>query len=150
MNHHYADIRSRIAEPPKWFDENAVPRYCEFSPDENAYIYADECALVLIGCQNCRATFKVAFSASQSRTWLRGGMGDAESFRLAKDEIARGIRDQTLHYGDPPNVGCCGAGPTMNCLDLKVLEYWRRGERREWVRDASLEILLPDHPEFEG
>jgi len=45
MLQHYEDILSRIAEPPRWFDEQGVPRYCEFAPHCIANIYADECAL---------------------------------------------------------------------------------------------------------
>ena len=35
----YADIRSRIAEEPKWWDEEGVPRYCEFSHKELSLIH---------------------------------------------------------------------------------------------------------------
>lgn len=122
MNNEYHDIRSRIAEPPKWWDECAVPRYCDFAPKHAANIYAREAALVLIECQACRRQFNVSMSG-------RTGRVKAE------------IMDGRLHYGDPPNVECCVAGPTMNCIDVKVLEYWRR-EDMEWERDPSLEIEL--------
>ena len=36
----YEDILSRIAEPPRWFDEQGVPRYCEFAPHRIANIYS--------------------------------------------------------------------------------------------------------------
>jgi hypothetical protein len=45
MFHHYEDILSRIAEPPRWFDARGVPRYCDFAPDRIADIYTRECAL---------------------------------------------------------------------------------------------------------
>jgi hypothetical protein len=35
MLQHYEDILSRIAEPPRWFDEQGVPRYCEFAPESH-------------------------------------------------------------------------------------------------------------------
>jgi hypothetical protein len=54
MHNYYKDIISKIPEEPQWFDEEAVPRYCPFTPDKLANIYADECALVLIQCQGCR------------------------------------------------------------------------------------------------
>lgn len=65
------------------------------------------------------------------------------------------VKDGTIHYGDPPNVGCCPAGPTMNCWDLRVLEFWERGSKSgdgqtdafdamQWRRRADLEIELPD------
>lgn len=149
MHNAYQDIRSRISESPTWWDENAVPRYDPFATDQIADIYADECALVLIECQNCGAKFRVAFSASQYRAWVDNGMGGAASFEAAKDTIANGVRDGSLHYGDPPNADCCAAGPTMNCEDLRVLEYWRRNDARDWERVAELEIVLPDHPEYQ-
>jgi len=123
VNTEYHDIRERIAEPPKWFDECAVPRYCEFAPQHAANIYAREAALFLIECQACGTQFRVCLTG-------RSGM------------VADAIRDGSLHYGDPPNIRCCDAGPTMNCIDLRVLEYWRRPDL-DWLRNPSLEIELP-------
>jgi hypothetical protein len=51
MNTEYDDIRALTAEPPKWWDEFAVPRYCDFRPRSAANIYAREAALLLIECQ---------------------------------------------------------------------------------------------------
>jgi hypothetical protein len=42
MLQHYEDILSRIAEPPRGFDEHGVPRYCDFAPHRIANIYARE------------------------------------------------------------------------------------------------------------
>ena len=60
-------------------------------------------------------------------------------------------RDGTIHYGDPPNIGCCPAGPTMNCWDLAVVEFWNHtplGEWKrgleQWQRVPELERDLPD------
>ena len=122
MNNEYYDIRSRIAEPPRWWDEFAVPRYCDFGPRRAADIYAKEAALLLIECQACGAEFHVCMSGR--------GLADA-------------IRDGSVHYGDPPNVGCCVAGPTMNVVDKPVLEYWLREAGADWQRDPSLEVELP-------
>ncbi len=122
MNNEYFDIRGRIAEPPKWWDEVVVPRYCDFAPLRAANIYAREAALMLIECQWCRQQFKVCIS---------GGRGS----------IAAAIKDCSLHYGDPPNIECCVAGPTVNCVDVRVLEFRRRADM-DWERDASLEVDL--------
>lgn len=70
MNEHYKDIRSRLAEPPKWFDEHAVPRYCPFRPTRTANIYCDEAVLAVITCQGCGTPFRVAFS--QDRVTAHG------------------------------------------------------------------------------
>lgn len=135
MHCDYADIRSRIEGAPVWFDENAVPRYEPFRPQALADIYAQEAALVLIGCQSCRTRFTVAFSRSHMDHML-DLMAKRETVTLAER-----IRDDSLHYGDPPNIGCCPAGPTMNCDDIAVLEYWHRPDFA-WVRDPSLEMRL--------
>lgn len=137
MNHHYNDIRSRIAEPPRWYDENATPRYCAFSPDETANIYADEVAFFRIACQNCGCTFDVCMSW----TTFQGVIQRVQ--RLSEQIEARAI-----HYGDPPNVSCCPAGPTMNSIPLRVLEFWRRApitpDGPDWERVPALEVVLPD------
>jgi hypothetical protein len=139
MHHHYEDIRDRISDPPVWYDENAVPRYCNFAPSEVADIYAAEVALVEIACQNCEKPFLVAFSRSISwRIMIISGIRG-----MTVRDIADLIRDKSLHYGDPPNFGCCAAGPAMNCNDIRVVEYWRR-KHMDWERDHLLEIPLAD------
>ena len=129
MHHHYADIRGRIAEEPKWWDEYAVPRYCDHGPDEVANIYAREVVFVGIECQNCRAPFLVAFSWSP---W--------------PDRKPLSERIQTLHYGDPPNAGCCAAGPTMNSEAKRIVEFWRKQREApwDWERVPELEVLIDD------
>lgn len=142
MNHHYSDIRSRISEEPKWWDENAVPRYCDFSPNVTANIYAREVALCDIACQGCGARFKVAFSWS-SVDYLNGKPVNHQP--LTPDDAA------ALHYGDPPNAGCCASGPTMNCMDFRVLEFWRKDTNHwDWVRVPDNEVLMQDHPDYKA
>jgi len=84
------------------------------------------------------------------------------------ERLSEQIAHGTIHYGDPPNAGCCAAGPTMNCWDLRVVEYWARsftlrrlldptntsdtmkGDeclRYEWTRVPAFEIELPDATE---
>ena len=87
MHTHYADILNRIPEAPRWFDEVAVPRYCEFSTDALAFIYAKEAALVLIQCQACEREFQVAFSELNARDRDRNGT----------TTIADLIRERRLH-----------------------------------------------------
>jgi len=130
MNTHYADILSRIPEPPVWWDENAVPRYVLFSPMSLANIYAVECALVKIRCQNCHTEFVVAMSRSE-----------LDIIQAAGTTLMGAILDGTLHYGDPPNNECCPIGPTMNSEPLKVIAFWRRDLTHgiSWVKDKSLE-----------
>lgn len=128
MNQYYADIIEKLGNPA-WFDENAVPRYCEFAPFKVANIYAQECCLLEIACQCCGHKFFVAMSWSN---WdaVRG-----------IPKLSQSIYNKTIHYGDPPNTQCCPAGPTMNCVDLRVIEFWK-DENFQWVRVPGLEIDL--------
>ena len=124
MHHHYEDLRKLLGEPV-WFDEHAVPRYCDFSPDMTADIYADEAVLLRIACQSCDRPFDVAMTGSAG-------------------VLAAQIADGSIHFGDPPNVGCCLSGPSMNCIDLRVLQYWTRANPLHvWRRDETKERELP-------
>jgi hypothetical protein len=130
----YRDITERITEPPKWWDENGVPRYAEFEPHLAANIYAVEVALVEIACQACGKHFEVAFSG-------QGGAGAGENGR----SMANKIRGGEMEYGDPPDYGNCRDGATMTCYNLRVIQYWIRPKGwGDWIRDPILEINLPE------
>ena len=126
----YSDITSRIPDKPLWYTMGGVPRYVPFEPRVRSLPYCREVALLEIACQGCATRFTV---------------------ELAWDDqpgIASGRRDRALsknpdlfHYGDPPNVGCCPPGHTMNCIDLRVLQFWR-SEGGSWVRIPELEMEL--------
>src|SRR3990167_11191431 len=96
VHYHYRDIRSRIAEPPKWWDEHGTPRYCDFGPGETSDIYFKECCLLRIRCQDCGAKFDVCMSWNL----LDKAMHDAAS-------LSERIENGSIHYGDPPNDRCC-------------------------------------------
>lgn len=128
----YRDILNVMGEP-QWWDEVAVPRYCDFAPDESHNIYAKQVALVEIACQDCGRRFKVTFSSTP--VWDEALKG------MPKDWLVRRVENKSLHYGDPPNAGCCPCGPTMNCEDLQVLEFWEQAGF-EWRRRPELEIAL--------
>lgn len=135
MRNSYDDITSRIQEPPAWFDENGAPRYGEFAPKLLPDIYANEAALVEIACQNCRAVFKVAFSHSSMDDVRARMMGRSPS------SLEDAVRARSLAYGDPPNAGCCPAGPTMTSDAVRVLKFWRRSAF-DWQRAPELEVIL--------
>ena len=140
MHPSYEDITSRIAEAPSWWQSGGVPRYGEFTPEQSSSIYAREVALVEIACQGCDTRFRVVFDADQTAQFQGEGLAEA-------------IRDCTLHYGDPPNTGCCAAGASMNSIPIAVVEYWSRCHQQyvegtrivdwdrynEWKRDPLLE-----------
>lgn len=153
----YQDILDLIDRDPIWFDEHAVPRFVLFSPKCIADIYADECALLEIACQACERPFLVAMSTNLAKRYMavpRPECRDEFQRRLhvaASETLAWEISTGRVHYGDPPNVGCCCAGPTMNSVPRRVVEYWRRNgdgdaEKktlgRDWERDRRLEVAI--------
>lgn len=142
----YADITSRLGAP-KWWDDHGVPRYEPFHPGMLG-VYDDVAALLDIACQSCPRRFHVAMSTSLA--WL--------CVRSKDRKISDGVPLPTLepgfyHYGDPPPHGC--VGDTMNCEDLRVLEFWTKrwsapdaDTFKEWVRLPEQEVPLMDHPDF--
>lgn len=143
MHHHYKDILDRADGAPLWWDEHAVPRFCEFGPDEVANIYADEVVLLRIHCQACGYAFRVAMSAEWSRRWLwaRERLDhpdtDAQARLTQESSLGSLIVSGRIHYGDPPNY-CCHAGATMNSVPILAAEVWTR-RSMDWVRIRELE-----------
>jgi hypothetical protein len=150
MFHHYADIISRIAEPPRWYDEQGVPRYCDFAPFVIANIYANECVLLEIECSGCGQIIIAALDdkGANEAAWI-------PHQPMPHHKIADLIRSGELNCGDPPNVDCCRAGPSQNPVIRRVIEYWSRYQdsyfergspvrfvrgSTDWQRDRSLEI----------
>jgi hypothetical protein len=147
MLNSYQDIRKRIPDPPLWFDENGTPRYDEFHPSQLPNIYAKEAVLYEIGCQSCDKRFLVA--TCEHRLAMAKFM-DLYGLATTETWISSSLRNDggSLHYGDPPAHDC--VGDTMNCLDFKVVQFWRRDPRTlsdwvNWVRVPELEgVLLED------
>jgi hypothetical protein len=135
VNHDYADIRDLISKAPVWFDENAVPRYCEFGPKHVANIYADECVLLRIECQACGQEFDVAMSRDGSGEMVAEAMGGH-----AMPALSMQIVRKSIGYGDPPR-GCCDSGATMTSESVQVLQYWQR-VNHEWTRERSCEVSV--------
>lgn len=131
MYHCYRDILERVPEPPTWFDDHGVPRFCEFAPDQLGNIHAREAALAEVSCQFCGRLFRVTLS---------------DAFARAPYSLGDDIRLARVRYGDPPNVGCCDVGASMGSIMHEVLEYWSRDIEisHEWRRDPMLEGLVPD------
>lgn len=142
MLRNYHDITFRLGEP-EWWDDNGVPRYCPFKPNECG-VYDDMAALVLIECQGCARMFKVAV------TWSRSDDLMMQRERVVpqpgSENFAQALAD-FVHYGDPPNDECCPAGPTMNSIPRRVLEMWTRGPGSDpsdwdWKRRLEFEVEL--------
>jgi hypothetical protein len=131
VNHHYSDITSRIDAAPQWWDENGAPRYCPFGPEHTANIYAREALLLAIQCQDCGCGFSVAMSWS----WWPGH----------ETSLRELVEKDAIHYGDPPNTGCCPAGPTMNSIPKRVLQFWEQHDVvAGWRRVPELEREVSD------
>ena len=134
MNNYYEDIISQLGEP-LWWDEHAVPRYHEFSPEDVASIYAKEVVFFLIKCQNCGKEFKVAIS------------NDGYDRKYDKFSLIPHVLNKSIGYGDPPNIKCCDAGPSMTSDSVRVLEFWHRYFEQnhfDWERVPALEVNLED------
>lgn len=135
MKQGYDDILSLTSSEPTWWTAGGVPRWCDYAPEDNDNIYTREAALLLIRCQCCGHLFQAAITSTG---------------RQGEPDIAAQIADGTVHYGDPPNIGCCLTGPTMTSETLRVLRYHRFGppiDQTEaqpglpaWHRDPRLEI----------
>lgn len=127
----YKDITEKLGTP-LWWDEHGVPRYCDFSPSAVADIYAQEAALCVIACQNCGREFAVAITSNAFA-----------KFDDKQSTVRELIEAGTCGWGDPPNIGCCGSGPTMTSDDVRVLQYWALNDRHDWDRDPKLEVAFP-------
>ena len=136
----YDDIHSRIADPIRWWDDNGVPRYCDFSP-EKCGVYDDVVALVEVGCQACMKRFRVAVTF------------DGESRRQVGEQYALPTIGNigSFAYRDPPSHfhgtdGC--VGNTMTSESIRVLEFWQR-DQQDWIRHPEFEIYVGEQ-EHEG
>lgn len=114
MRPDYRDITEKAGKP-LWFDENGVPRYVEFHPRHCVKTGAEEVVLAEVRCQACGTPFLVALS------WRDGDPVD----RPTK------TNGNGLHYGEPPNIGCCEDGPMMPSDFHRIVEAW-------WLRPGSV------------
>ena len=123
MHGSYEDILSRISEPPLWYDQNGVPRYAKFHPSMCPNISSKTVVLARsIACQECGQEFFVEMHAT---IWSEREDNEPRQW----------------HYGDPPSH-CKGAGDSMNCIDLEIVECWHR--------DVTKNFAWRRVPEFEG
>ena len=130
MRASYDDLYALAGDrKPLWHDINGVPRFMPHHPKLAPDIYAKECALVQIACQDCRSRMPVQFTS---------GILDKVTLRAR-------IVNGSIGYGDPPyhlddEGAYCRCGCTMTSDALVVLEFWRRDS--EWVRDPAVEIVI--------
>jgi hypothetical protein len=126
LNRSYEDLFALTTVEPTFFQKGGVPRWGTFEPGRSTDVYAVEAATMEISCQGCDARFHVLME--------RRSHGEPKT-------LAERILDGSIHYGDPPNVGCCPSGPSMNSEPVRILGYWSRSDW-QWKRDPSLEIEM--------
>lgn len=117
----YDDILGLTKKKPLWYDDNGVPRYSKFKPDDAPSIYADQVILFKISCQNCLKEFHVSLCKDLMDRWT----------------IHRMIREGQLGYGDPPRHAC--TGDTMTSVTLEILEFWTKKDGWDFVRNKSFD-----------
>jgi len=139
MLERYEDIKKRIKDPILWYDENGVPRYDKFNKSVCPDIYADEVVLLEIACQDCNKKFLVEMSWSHC-TKIFERHTESISARLYQWIESNKKGWPPLHYGDPPRHDYC-VGETMNCVDIRVIEFWQQ-EKFGWKRLPQFEIEL--------
>lgn len=134
MYTYLGDIIDKLGEPLWWDDSQAIPRYCEFSPDECNNIYAQEVAFILVECQNCGHEFKI----SQAWEIFDNPISLSESIK----------EGYTIGFSDPPNIQCCPAGPSETSDKIKVLEFWQRNANTnfDWERRPEFEVEFNYNP----
>ena len=157
MHYDYADILALTTKRPLWFDKHGCPRFVPHHPKHSPDIYAAEVVLLRIACQNCHREIDVQMTWSTGDTMhmymISNGERQAEVQKISQQGWLRTqIENKSIHYGDPPAHNCpdtgdyCHAGCTMNCYDLKVLEYWSK-KQWEWKREPELEVELEAIPD---
>lgn len=124
MTRLYEDLTSRLGEP-LWYDDQAVPRYDPFTPDQCG-IYDDWVMLQVVSCQSCDREFECATSSSRL------------ALRVKTWDVADAMRN-LYGWGDAPWHTIDGsqcAGTTMTSDVGSVLELWHlgHGERLKWGR----------------
>lgn len=124
----YSDIIEKAGKP-LWFDENGVSRYVEFHPNRCVMAGTQEVVLAEVMCQGCGTSFLVALSWRDGKREIYG-QASPPADRLTKTD------GNSLHYGDPPNIGCCAFGPTMTSDFHRIVEAWIRsaGPGGPWVK----------------
>lgn len=131
MNIDYSDILTRLGEP-LWYDENAVPRYVEFHPD-HCGVYAEDVALMVIHCQNCRKPMTVACAKRRRK----------DGYYPDKSQLDPWGQSGEFFYRDPPRHGC--TGDTMLCTPVEIVQFWSQSKDGVWFRNLEYEFALaPD------
>lgn len=153
MHKSYHDITSRIPEPPKWWDENGVPRYDDFSYNQLG-VYIRYAILALIECQSCGKHMKIGIGYDQHRIFVHRNKNEESCTSIEITDIAKEV--ENFNWGDPPSHGC--VGDTMISTPKALLEVWQMGpDERGGIKEGNNYITLREidfewqrKPELEG
>lgn len=131
MHPKYEDIlnlASQAGVEPVWWDENGVPRFRSFRPEDlGVYDYFAALGEIECSAQYCRRGFLVGVGLPKQTFTLT---------RFVTNSIDSVI-DAIECYGDPPrhttpDGGTC-AGETMVSDMVRIVGVWVRDDGLEWV-----------------
>lgn len=131
MHPKYEDIlnlASQAGVEPVWWDENGVPRFRPFRPEDlGVYDYFAALGEIECSAQYCRRGFLVGVGLPKQTFTLT---------RFVTNSIDSVI-DAIECYGDPPrhttpDGGTC-AGETMVSDMVRIVGVWVRDDGLEWV-----------------
>lgn len=133
------DLADACGMDPDWFDEHGVPRFRPFHPD-------------LLGVHDCFALLaKVRCADRYCGAEILVGVGwqriDLSALLAGRDSAAvRSVERLVAGFGvgDPPRHNCPGAGETMVCDIVGIVEVWERSGAFDWVRRSDLEGPVDD------
>lgn len=127
----YSDILAKAGQPTYW-GPFGVPRYRDFEPT-GLSVFTSRAAKLRVLCQSCGREFVVVSAYDKTSALLE--LPETEGVRDPWDAIG------SFHYGDPPVHHC--PGDSIGSLPLEVVEFWKRVDAIEWVRDPAHEFVLP-------
>ena len=145
MKNGYGDVVAAAGEPA-WYDENGVPRYQEFHPYGCVNKRALEAFLVEVRCQACGRAYPVAITWDGNPQYL-AGMALGPGLPLSQGHSAP---NSSLHYGDPPNVGCCNSGHTMSSDFVRIIQAWTREKLRWQKLEDAVVAAIPVQVDDDG
>ncbi len=119
----YEDILAAVGDKqPLWWDEYGVPRFAPFHPDLLG-VYDNYAVLADVVCASCRKHMLVGIGRPRIAV-----MKDLVRWDLAS------VAYVAEAWGDPPRHDCPGAGETMACDDVTIVEAWAQDDRFDWVK----------------
>jgi len=133
------DLAEAAGATPVWFDEHGVPRFRPFHPDLLG-VYDCFALLAKLRCADRYCGAEILVGAGWPRIDLSAVIAGAD------DAAVRNIEQLVAGFsvGDPPRHNCPGAGETMVCDLVSIIEVWEQPGVSDWVRRTDLEGPVDD------